>query len=59
MNAGNRSAHLRGNAHDIRSHLGILTREYGIPCFMNSKISGIREGDIVRHPLVASMLGVL
>lgn len=31
----------------VRSHLGILTREYGIPCFMNSKISGIREGDTV------------
>lgn len=29
----------------VRSHLGILCREYGIPCFMNSKISGIREGD--------------
>ena len=32
----------------VRSHLGILTREYGIPCFMNSKISGIRDGDTVR-----------
>lgn len=32
----------------VRSHLGILTREYGIPCFMNAKISGIREGDTVR-----------
>jgi phosphohistidine swiveling domain-containing protein len=31
----------------VRSHLGILTREYGIPCFMNAKISGIREGDRV------------
>jgi hypothetical protein len=29
----------------VRSHLGILTREYGIPCLMNAKISGIREGD--------------
>ncbi|HEY3653807.1 MAG TPA: PEP-utilizing enzyme [Steroidobacteraceae bacterium] len=29
----------------VRSHLGILTREYGIPCLMNVKISGIREGD--------------
>jgi PEP-utilising enzyme, mobile domain len=29
----------------VRSHLGILTREYGIPCFMNAQISGIREGD--------------
>ena len=24
-----------------------LTREYGIPCVMNAKISGIREGDRV------------
>ena len=27
----------------VRSHLGILTREYGIPCLMNAKISGIRR----------------
>lgn len=31
----------------IRSHLGILTREYGIPCLMNARISGIRNGDVV------------
>ena len=31
----------------VRSHLGILTREYGIPCLMNVKISGIHEGDRV------------
>ena len=31
----------------VRSHLGILTREYGIPCVMNAKISGIKEGDRV------------
>ena len=30
-----------------RSHLGILAREYGIPCLMNSKIKGIKEGDTV------------
>lgn len=30
-----------------RSHLGILTREYGIPCFMNAKLSDIREGETV------------
>lgn len=30
-----------------RSHLGILTREYGVPCVMNAKISGIRTGDTV------------
>ena len=29
----------------VRSHLGILTREYGIPCLMNAKVSGIKEGD--------------
>lgn len=38
----------------VRSHLGILTREYGIPCFMNSKISGIREGDTVRLECTAT-----
>lgn len=37
----------------VRSHLGILTREYGIPCFMNSKLSGIREGDTVRMECTA------
>lgn len=31
----------------VRSHLGILSREYGIPCFMNVKLSGIRDGDRV------------
>ena len=31
----------------VRSHLGILTREYHIPCLMNAKIAGIREGDTV------------
>lgn len=30
-----------------RSHLGILTREYGIPCLMNAKVSGIYDGDRV------------
>jgi phosphohistidine swiveling domain-containing protein len=29
----------------IRSHLGILTREYSIPCLMNAKVAGIRDGD--------------
>jgi len=28
-----------------RSHLAILTREYGIPCLMNSKLSGVKDGD--------------
>jgi hypothetical protein len=29
----------------VRSHLGILTREFGIPCLMNAKVGGIRTGD--------------
>lgn len=29
----------------IRSHLGILTREYNIPCLMNAKVAGIADGD--------------
>jgi phosphohistidine swiveling domain-containing protein len=29
----------------VRSHLSILCREYGIPCFMNAKIGGINNGD--------------
>ncbi|MSR14081.1 MAG: hypothetical protein EXR86_05825 [Gammaproteobacteria bacterium] len=28
-----------------RSHLAILTREYGIPCLMNARLSGVKEGD--------------
>lgn len=28
-----------------RSHLAILTREYNIPCFMNVRLSGIKDGD--------------
>ncbi|MDH4071837.1 MAG: PEP-utilizing enzyme [Gammaproteobacteria bacterium] len=31
----------------VRSHLGILAREYGIPCLMNARISGICDGDRV------------
>lgn len=31
----------------VRSHLGILSREYNIPCLMNAKVSGIRDGDTV------------
>ena len=37
----------------VRSHLGILTREYGIPCFMNARISGIKEGDRVKMETTA------
>ena len=37
----------------VRSHLGILTREYGIPCLMNARISGIYEGDTVEMECTA------
>jgi hypothetical protein len=30
-----------------RSHLGILTREYGVPCLMAVELDGLREGDPV------------
>ena len=30
-----------------RSHLGILTREYGVPCLMAAELDGLREGDEV------------
>lgn len=32
----------------IRSHLGILTREYGIPCLMAAELDGLAEGDRIR-----------
>lgn len=31
----------------VRSHLGILTREYNIPCLMNAKLAGVKDGDRV------------
>lgn len=31
----------------VRSHLGILSREYNIPCLMNAKVTAIRDGDTV------------
>jgi phosphohistidine swiveling domain-containing protein len=31
----------------VRSHLGILTREYGIPCLMNVKLAGVVSGDMI------------
>lgn len=31
----------------VRSHLAILTREYGIPCLMGAELDGIKEGDQV------------
>ena len=36
-----------------RSHLAILTREYGIPCLMNARVSGIRDGDRVMLEVTA------
>lgn len=38
----------------VRSHLGILTREYGIPCLMNAKLSGIQDGDKVQIEVSAT-----
>ena len=39
----------------VRSHLGILTREYGIPCFMNCKLdSGLHDGDTVELETTAA-----
>lgn len=32
----------------IRSHLGILTREYNIPCLMAAEVSGLSDGDRVQ-----------
>jgi len=31
----------------VRSHLGILTREYGVPCLMAAELDGLAEGDRV------------
>lgn len=31
----------------IRSHLGILTREYGVPCLMSAELDGLEDGDRV------------
>jgi hypothetical protein len=30
-----------------RSHLGILTREYGVPCLMAAQLDGLADGDRV------------
>jgi len=32
----------------VRSHLGILTREYQIPCLMAADVRGLRDGDRVQ-----------
>ncbi|MBK5220225.1 MAG: hypothetical protein JJE35_10645 [Thermoleophilia bacterium] len=31
----------------VRSHLGILTREYNVPCLMNVTLDGLADGDEV------------
>jgi hypothetical protein len=31
----------------VRSHLGILTREYHVPCLMNAELDGLADGDEV------------
>jgi phosphoenolpyruvate-protein kinase (PTS system EI component) len=31
----------------VRSHLGILTREYNVPCLMNATVDGLADGDTV------------
>lgn len=32
----------------VRSHLGILTREYNVPCLMDVQLDGLHDGDTVR-----------
>jgi signal transduction protein with GAF and PtsI domain len=39
----------------VRSHLGILTREYGIPCLMNAAIAGLHDGDEVEIEATAAV----
>ncbi len=38
----------------IRSHLGILTREYRIPCLMAAELHGLADGDRVRVEYTAT-----
>ena len=38
----------------VRSHLGILSREYGIPCLMNVKLTGVRDGDRIEMEATAA-----
>ena len=38
----------------VRSHLGILTREYNVPCLMAAELDGLADGDeVVRRVLEA------
>lgn len=32
----------------VRSHLGILTREYGVPCLMDARLDGLHDGDRIK-----------
>lgn len=32
----------------VRSHLGILTREYNVPCLMDVQLDGLKDGDRIR-----------
>lgn len=32
----------------VRSHLGILTREYGVPCLMDAQLDGLQDGDRIK-----------
>ena len=38
----------------VRSHLGILTREYNIPCLMNAKVAGVKNGDRIEVEVSAA-----
>jgi len=40
----------------VRSHLGILTREYNVPCLMNAEIDGLKDGSriVVEYSLPAA-----
>ena len=38
----------------VRSHLGILAREYGIPCLMDCQVEGLHEGDRVEVEYTAA-----
>jgi phosphohistidine swiveling domain-containing protein len=38
----------------VRSHLGILAREYDVPTVMNSKIDTLRDGDVVEIEVTAA-----
>lgn len=38
----------------VRSHLGILAREYGIPCLMDTQLSNVQEGNRVEIEYTAA-----